>query len=128
MQTRCKHLGCSGYGVKPTGYCPTHAGEAPKPFAGASKISMTSAHYGKRGWSNFSRQFLARNPVCVLCGKPSECTDHYLMSATDMVKRYGEFILDPNLYRALCTPCNLKERHRRPPAGGRKRHKGEWTP
>ncbi len=127
--TRCNHPRCPGYGTAPGGYCPTHATEYKprKMFAGCDPTSITSKHYNRQ-WSAFSKAFLSRNPVCVLCGRPSESTDHFAMSASDMVRQYGKFILDPSLYRALCTSCNTKQRWRRPPARLKpKKGRGVWT-
>ena len=115
MKTRCRHLGCSGYGMIGTGFCPAHAGEfvPRRPFQGAEKTTISSAHYGTTEWRNFTKDYLRRHPVCVLCGNPSQATDHHLMSAPEMIRQHGGFIYDERYYRALCTSCNTKERNRK---------------
>lgn len=115
MKTRCRHPACPGYAEKATGYCVTHASDfvPRRPFEGASKTTVASAHYATTEWRKFTKDYLARHRVCVLCGRPSECTDHNLMSAPEMIRQFGGFIYDERYYRALCISCNTKERNRK---------------
>lgn len=114
MTTRCKHPRCPGHAEKATGFCVTHAGEFTprRPFEGAQKTTLASAHYHTPEWRRFTADYLRRHPVCVLCGRPSEATDHHLMSAPEMIRGFGGFVYDERYYRALCTSCNTKERNR----------------
>ena len=115
MTTRCKHPRCPGHAEKATGYCVTHSSEyvQRRPFDGAAKTTMASAYYATTEWRKFTRGYVKAHPVCALCGKPSECTDHHLMSAPEMIRQFGGFIYDERYYRALCTSCNTKERNRK---------------
>lgn len=65
--------------------------------------------YEDPAWRTFSRKFLKAHPVCVLCGLPSQVTDHFLQSAWRMIAEAGRFILEPGLYRPLCRVCNTAE-------------------
>lgn len=117
MKTRCRHPSCPGYAEKATGFCVTHAGEfvPRRPFAGAQASPMTlmvKAEYATSRWRAFTADYLKRHPVCALCGRPSQATDHHLMTAPQMLREFGEFIYDERYYRPLCTSCNTKERNR----------------
>lgn len=114
MKSRCKHSGCPGY-AEGNGFCPAHAGDyiPRKPFEGANKVTVASAHYATTEWRKFTKQFLHRHPVCALCGRPSQATDHNLMSAPEMIRQFGGFLYDERYYRALCHSCNTKERNRK---------------
>ncbi len=77
----------------------------------AQKDERLPAH--KRGynykWKQFSKKYLENHPVCVMCGAPATVTDHCAMPADVMLRLYGEFVYDEEMYVPLCHSCNTRK-------------------
>lgn len=73
--------------------------------------------YGRGHETRFRPGVLARNPVCVLCGKaPSVHADHHPLSRRELVAR-GQDPDDPKHGRGLCGPCHSSETAKHQPGG-----------
>lgn len=66
----------------------------------------------KRGydwkWRMFSKDYLKRNPTCVLCGAPATITDHKIPIDV-MEEVWGKDFYDESLFQPLCVSCNTKK-------------------
>jgi 5-methylcytosine-specific restriction protein A len=71
----------------------------------------------RAGWDRRRRAFIARNPLCALCGMPSTVADHYPVSRRDLV---DQGVTDPDAsehLRPLCGPCHSSETALHQPGG-----------
>lgn len=60
-------------------------------------------------WHVFAKRFLLAHPTCAICGRPAQCVDHKEMTAAQMLDMYGRFVLDEDMYQALCFGCNTRK-------------------
>lgn len=75
----------------------------------------------QRGYGRAHRRFrkavLAKDPICVRCGKaPSTVADHYPLSMRELVAR-GMNPYDPDCGRGLCASCHGSETATHQPGG-----------
>lgn len=104
----CGYPGCSrvasGY------YCKEHAAQAEARkekertlFKGTLRARSGAYHalYGSAKWKAMRRAFLARNPVCVMCGARAEVADHIAPHRGDAELFFNEANLQP-----LCRRCH----------------------
>ena len=56
-------------------------------------------------WARISKDYLMRHPVCVVCGHPSQETDHIIP-----LRRGGAD--EESNYQALCKPCHSRKTQR----------------
>ena len=64
--------------------------------------------YNSTQWRAFSKDYLARYPVCELCGEKATITDHAQGHAGDWLAR---FWVGP--FRPVCRSCNSREGHKK---------------
>ena len=95
-----KHCGINGHGTYTQKKCPKCA----KDYNNNFRDKKATEFYNKRRWRNVSQSFLMSNPVCVMCGRPAEHSDHIVA-----IKDGGDEYSFSNL-QALCIGChNSKE-------------------
>lgn len=111
----------AGWRVCSTPGCPefSHGGRCDGCRAEAEQRRGTARQrgYGRGHEVRFRPGVLARDPVCVLCGKaPSVHADHHPLSRRELVAR-GQDPDDPKHGRGLCQPCHAKETAQHQPGG-----------
>lgn len=102
----CPHPGCPALVPYGTSHCPVHTkaeGKADR----ARRGSAAERGYDAR-WRAYRLEFLAANPLCVLClleklVTPATVVDH-------IVDHKGDEALfwDPKNHQAVCKPCHDK--------------------
>lgn len=104
----CFESGCPDL-VPPGGDCEAGHTAARRRAREARRPTARQRGYDVEHERRFRRQVLARDPVCVKCGKaPSTDADHYPLSRADLVAR-GLDPNDPKHGRGLCHPCHSRE-------------------
>jgi 5-methylcytosine-specific restriction protein A len=98
----CPKPGCTN-----TTPCPRHKQARPNP---------AQRGYGNRHRTTFRQGVLARDPYCVLCGKPATDADHWPLSRKQLAAQ-GKDPDDPRYGRGLCHPCHSRETTRNQPGG-----------
>jgi 5-methylcytosine-specific restriction protein A len=90
--------------------------DACKQQADRRRGSAASRGYDNR-WARRRRAYLARHPICVLCGGQAQVADHYPTSRRDLLAlRVGDVDADHHL-RPLCLKCHASETARHQPGG-----------
>ena len=91
-----------------TGFCnECEAYIAHQQYKAEDRPSATERGYDSK-WKRFSKQYLEKHPICVMCGNPATVTDHK-MPISIMLEIYGYANYDEELYQALCHSCNIKK-------------------
>ncbi len=96
----CAHQGCPN--VTRERYCEAHAAESSR--YDQERGSASSRGYGA-SWRKLRAWYLARNPLCVMCGKAAREVDHILPredGGTD----------DQENLQSLCKSCHSKKTNR----------------
>lgn len=94
------------------GRCPQHQKQAEQ-----SRGSSAQRGYGRRHRDRFRAGVLAKNPVCVECGKrPSSEADHHPLDRRTLQLR-GLDPNDPVYGRGLCKPCHDRHTAQAQPGG-----------
>jgi len=108
--TVCSTPGCPEYTAG--GRCPDCQAKAERQRGSASQRG-----YGTQHRRTFRAAVLARDPICVVCGKaPSRHADHHPMSRRELAAA-GLDPNDPRHGRGLCQPCHSRETARHQPGG-----------
>lgn len=105
----CSVVGCPE--LTTGGQCTEHRRQAD-----ARRGSARERGYDAR-WERKRRRYLARHPICVLCGGQATVADHHPESRRDLV---AMGVPDPDAddrLRPLCTPCHNAETARHQPGG-----------
>lgn len=77
--------------------------------------------YGREHETRFRAEVLARDPICVLCGRrPATVADHYPASRRQLLAR-GLDPNDPQYGRGLCRDCDPRQTATRQPGGWNRR-------
>lgn len=109
--TVCSVPGCPEY-TDQGGRCDEHRRQAE-----ARRGTARQRGYDRRHECQFRRAVLARDPMCVICGKaPARHADHHPLSRRELVER-GEDPNDPRHGRGLCGPCHSAETAQHQPGG-----------
>lgn len=101
----CSVAGCPE--LTTSGKCAAHTAQAHAAFD-ATRESSAERGYGGR-WRRIRVAFLARFPICALCGAPSQVPDHWPITRRELVARG---IANPDAdehLRPLCIPCHNSE-------------------
>ena len=89
-----------GHGLYTENKCP----KCNKDYNNNVRDKESTDFYNSRTWRKVSQSFLMSNPVCVMCGKPAQHSDHIVA-----IKNGGDRYSFSNL-QALCISChNIKE-------------------
>lgn len=105
----CSRPGCPN--LTPSGRCTSCRAAADQARGSPRARGYGSAH------QRFRTAVLARDPVCVLCGRaPAKHADHWPDDRRTLVQR-GLDPNDPARGRGLCQPCHAKETAREQPGG-----------
>lgn len=68
-------------------------------------------------WQRVRTRFLRANPICILCGQPSQVADHYPKSRKQLLSEGITNPDAPEYLRPLCTSCHNKETAKHQPGG-----------
>lgn len=94
LLTACSYPGCPN--ITKDRYCPKHKRPNDYDYHRPEYRKL----YNTR-WRRESKRFLAEHPLCAVCGKPSEVTDHIIPHKGD----YDLFWSSGN-WQALCVVCH----------------------
>lgn len=72
----CLAPGCPELAIK-AGRCAAHQQQTPQSQYDAQRPSRSSQGYDAK-WYAFSKAYLKRNPICVVCGGPATEADHII--------------------------------------------------
>lgn len=107
----CSKPGCPEW-TDQGGRCPDHRQQAE-----AKRGSARQRGYGREHEQTFRPAVLARDRVCVLCGKaPAVHADHHPLSRRELTEQ-GLDPNDPRHGRGLCGPCHSSETAQHQPGG-----------
>lgn len=98
--TVCSVAGCPDLAPSGTSRCAEHERQAD-----LARGTRHQRGYDNR-WARHSKRYLRAHPSCVLCGAPSEHTDHI-----DGLGPLGPRGYDDTNLRALCQPCHNRITH-----------------
>lgn len=102
----CAVTGCPNLVTDPNEiYCLIHRAKMKQQERERRKERGTDAHYGPR-WERISKRFLRSNPVCELCGKPSEIAHHIIERSEGGSDDYDNLM-------ALCRACHTALHNKR---------------
>lgn len=108
----CSKPGCPAIHDGATGSrCPPHTKAAKQDHWAKTRAYSSKAHR-----EVFRAQVLARDHLCVLCGKIATVADHYPKSRQDL-EQLGMNPDDPAHGRGLCKGCHDTETARNQPGG-----------
>lgn len=88
----CKHIGCPNIVERGVRFCPEHQQQQP--------VKVADGFYVSVRWRKFRNWYIARNPLCALCGDPGRMVDH-IVELKD-----GGAELDESNCQTLCTRCH----------------------
>lgn len=99
----CGAMGCSELVAPPERYCPVHKREV-NARRRADDLAVRSLY--SYGWARYSKGFLRRNPLCVVCQAAgrvvaAEVTDHIVPHRGDR-----SLFWDTANHQALCKSCH----------------------
>lgn len=103
------------------GNCPSGCARRSRERSQRARGSSTQQGYGHEHRTRFRAPVLARDPICVVCGKaPSTEADHWPRSRKQLASA-GLDPNDPRYGRGLCKPCHSAETARNQPGGWNRR-------
>lgn len=98
----CRKPGCYRLAMRGKGYCERHY--QPQKWTRERKPDLRPSA-AKRGYDKAHQQarkyYLARHPVCVVCGRPATVLDHRTPFRGDKTKRD-----DPANWQSMCRSCH----------------------
>lgn len=103
----CRHPGCPNLVYNGSGYCSQHAGEAYRTYNAARSDSAEAAFYRSARWRRLSTWYLARHPVCQVCGKRPAVLVHHVTPIRD-----GGALMAVDNLLAVCATCHQREHPR----------------
>lgn len=102
IKRECRKLGCLNLTANACGYCDEHLNEAHLKYD-RYRGSSNESGYNSR-WQRYRKWFLARNPLCAVCGELATVVDHIVPHKGDKA-----LFWDKNNHQPLCERChNIK--------------------
>ncbi|MFD5468884.1 holin [Streptomyces sp. NPDC127105] len=103
------------------GRCSPQCARRSRERSNRARGSATQQGYGAEHREKFRGPVLARDPICVVCGKaPSTEADHWPRSRKQLLAA-GLDPNDPQYGRGTCKPCHSSETARHQPGGWNRR-------